>query len=159
MSQAFFGDLELPQPHFFLNAGSGSHATQTARIRVAFEKICDPEKPILVMVVGDVNTPLACTLVAKKRMIRVAHVEVGLWSFDLSMREEINRIITVPISDYFFVTEKSTIENLMREGKKRKAIHFVGHVMIDNLFHPLEQLQRNNGFSRLIEALKSGCRG
>ena len=132
MSQAFFGDLELPQPHFFLNAGSGSHATQTARIRVAFEKICDPEKPDLVIVVGDVNTTLACILVAKKMMIRVAHVEAGLRSFDLSMPEEINRIITVPISDYFFVTEKSAIENLNAENGRLYLFLKRRHKVITN---------------------------
>ena len=107
MSQAFFEDLELPEPNFFLNAGSGSHSGQTARIMIAFEKLCEDEKPDLVVVVGDVNSTLACSIVAKKLLIDVAHVEAGLRSFDLTMPEEINRMVTDSISDYFFVTEES----------------------------------------------------
>ena len=94
MSQAFFEDLELPEPDFFLEAGSGSHAVQTGKIMVAFEELCENEKPDLVMVVGDVNSTLACTIVAKKALVRVAHVEAGLRSFDLAMPEEINRMVT-----------------------------------------------------------------
>ena len=145
MSQAFFDDLGIPAPHVQLNAGSGSHAEQTARIMVGFETVCIDEKPDLVMVVGDVNSTLACSIVAKKLNIRVAHVEAGLRSFDLSMPEEINRMVTDSITDHFFVTEQSAVENLEREGKPRDRIHFVGHVMIDNLFHQLEKL--GNGHS------------
>ena len=96
MSQAFFDDLELPKPDFFLEAGSGSHAVQTAKIMVSFEKVCEDEKPDIVVVVGDVNSTLACSVVAKKFMIEVAHVEAGLRSFDLSMPEEINRMVPIP---------------------------------------------------------------
>ena len=119
-------------------SGSGSHAVQTAKIMVAFEEICEKEKPDLVMVVGDVNSTLACSIVAKKLLIKVAHVEAGLRSFDLTMPEEINRMVTDAISDYFFVTEESGSANLLREGKREGQIHFVGHVMIDNPGWPLE---------------------
>lgn len=141
MSQAFFDDLGLPKPDFFLEAGSGSHAIQTARVMVAFEKICMDEKPNIVIVVGDVNSTLACSIVAKKLLITVAHVEAGLRSFDFTMPEEINRIVTDSISDYFFVTEKSAIKNLLQEGKPRGKIYFVGHVMIDNLIYHLNRLK------------------
>ena len=106
MSQAFFDDLEIPAPTYHLEAGSGSHAVQTAKIMVAFEDICGVEKPDVVMVVGDVNSTLACSVVAKKASIKVAHVEAGLRSFDLAMPEEINRMVTDAISDYFFVPKK-----------------------------------------------------
>jgi len=140
MSQAFFEDLELPEPDFFLNAGSGSHAVQTAKIMVAFEDLCQKEKPDLVIVVGDVNSTLACSVVAKKLLIEVAHVEAGLRSFDLSMPEEINRMVTDRLSDYFFVTEESGKENLLKEGAPEERIHFVGNVMIDNLFYQVKRL-------------------
>ena len=104
MSQTFFEDLDLPEPVFFLEAGSGSHAVQTGKIMVAFEALCEKERPDLVMVVGDVNSTLACSIVAKKLRIQVAHVEAGLRSFDLNMPEEINRMVTDAITDWFFVT-------------------------------------------------------
>jgi UDP-N-acetylglucosamine 2-epimerase (non-hydrolysing) len=141
MSQAFFDDLELPKPDFFLDAGSGSHAVQTAKIMVAFEEICQKERPDLIIVVGDVNSTLACSVVAKKLLIGVAHVEAGLRSFDLTMPEEINRMVTDAISDYFFVTEESGRKNLLIEGKSKQKIHFVGNVMIDNLFYQVERLK------------------
>lgn len=144
MSQAFFDDLEIPKPHFFLDAGSGSHAVQTAKIMTAFEEVCEEAKPNLVMVVGDVNSTLACSIVAKKLQIEVAHVEAGLRSHDLTMPEEINRMVTDSITDHFFVTEQSGVKNLIREGKLEERIHFVGHVMIDNLFHQLKRLE--NGY-------------
>lgn len=144
MSQAFFDDLEIPKPDFFLEAGSGSHATQTAKIMMVFEEVCLAEKPDIVVVVGDVNSTLACSIVAKKLLIEVAHVEAGLRSFDITMPEEINRMVTDSISDYFFVTEKSAIENLVKEGKNKDKIHLVGNVMIDNLFHQLKQLDKEN---------------
>jgi len=142
MSQAFFDDLELPELDYFLSAGSGSHAVQTAKIMVSFEELCVNEKPDLVMVVGDVNSTLACSVVAKKLLIDVAHIEAGLRSFDMTMPEEINRMVTDALSDYYFVTEESGIENLLREGKPKEKIHLVGHVMIDNLLHQVRQLER-----------------
>lgn len=144
MSQAFFDDLEIPKPDYFLEAGSGSHAEQTAKIMINFEKVCEEKHPNLVVVVGDVNSTLACSIVAKKLYIKVAHVEAGLRSFDLSMPEEINRMVTDSISDYFFVTEKSGLTNLKNEGKLDKNIFFVGHVMIDNLLHQLDKMNRSN---------------
>jgi UDP-N-acetylglucosamine 2-epimerase (non-hydrolysing) len=143
MSEAFFKDLELPKPDFFLNAGSGTHAVQTGKIMVAFEELCRNEQPNLIIVVGDVNSTLACSVVAKKLLIEVAHGEAGLRSFDLAMPEEINRMVTDDISDHFFVTEESGTANLIKEGKSRKRIHFVGNVMIDNLFYQVGKLNGN----------------
>jgi len=155
MSHAFFDDLEIPKPDFFLEAGSGSHAEQTARIMVSFEKVCEAERPDLVVVVGDVNSTLACSVVAKKMGIEVAHVEAGLRSFDLSMPEEINRMVTDAITDYFFVTERSGIENLKREGKPEERIFFVGHVMIDNLLYQLQKVNMNHFPSKHRELKES----
>jgi UDP-N-acetylglucosamine 2-epimerase (non-hydrolysing) len=154
MSQAFFEDLEIPKPHFFLDAGSGSHAVQTAKIMVAFEEVCLRENPDFIVVVGDVNSTLACSIVAKKLLIGVAHVEAGLRSFDLAMPEEINRMVTDAITDHFFVTEKSAINNLVLEGKPLERIHFVGHVMIDNLLHQVKQLENGSSVGPSIVELK-----
>lgn len=140
MSDVFFEELEIPRPDFYLNAGGGSHAQQTAKIMVGFEEVCQRERPDWVVVVGDVNSTLACSIVAKKAEIRVAHVEAGLRSGDWAMPEEINRVVTDSISDIFFVTEKAGEENLLREGKARERVHLVGHVMIDNLLHQVEKL-------------------
>ncbi len=140
MSQAFFEDLEIGRPDYFLEVGSASHAVQTAKIMVAFEEVCLKERPDAVAVVGDVNSTVACALVAKKMGIRVAHVEAGLRSRDLSMPEEINRMVTDTLSDWLFVTEKSGIQNLRAEGRPETAIHFVGNVMIDNLYYQLAHL-------------------
>jgi len=147
MSEKFFEDLGIPMPDYFLNAGGGSHSDQTAKIMVAFEKICLDERPDVVLVVGDVNSTLACSIVAKKLSIKVAHVEAGLRSFDLSMPEEINRMVTDAITDYFFTTEMHGNENLLKEGKPQEAIHYVGHVMIDNLFYQhVKVLQTGESF-------------
>jgi UDP-N-acetylglucosamine 2-epimerase (non-hydrolysing) len=140
MSRTFFDELDLPAPAFNLGAGPGSHAVQTAKIMVAFEEVCRSARPDLVMVVGDVNSTLACSVVAKKLWITVAHVEAGLRSFDLSMPEEINRMVTDAVSDWFFVTEESGANNLLREGKAPERIHRVGHVMVDNLFHQASRI-------------------
>jgi len=154
MSDVFFEELEIPSPDHYLDVGSGSHAEQTAKIMVRFEKVCEEEKPDLVLVVGDVNSTLACSIVAKKLHILVAHVEAGLRSGDLRMPEEINRLVTDSISDYFFVTEKSGLDHLRAEGKPEGAIFLVGHVMIDNLFHQIEKLDRMDRSSLSSEALK-----
>lgn len=140
MSDTFFRDLGIPAPDHHLGAGSGSHAVQTAAVMVAFEQVCERDRPDMVVVVGDVNSTLACSVVAKKMQLAVSHVEAGLRSFDLSMPEEINRMVTDAISDLFFVTEPSGVDNLLREGKARDRIHFVGHVMIDNLLYQLGKL-------------------
>lgn len=144
MSQTFFEELDLPQPHFFLSVGSGTHAQQTARIMTEFETVCAEERPDLVMVVGDVNSTLACSIVAKKMGIEVAHVEAGLRSFDQMMPEEINRLVTDSISDYLFVTEPSGLEHLQSEGKPLDRVCHVGHVMIDNLLYQNKKLNELN---------------
>lgn len=141
MSKVFFQDLDIPEPHFFLNAGSGSHAEQTAKIMVKFEKVCLQERPDIIAVVGDVNSTLACSVTAKKLGIKVAHVEAGLRSGDMTMPEEVNRIVTDAISDYLFVSERSGVENLKREGKEIGKIYFTGNVMIDTLYYCLEKLK------------------
>lgn len=143
MSQAFFEDLELPVPDYFLKTGSGSHAVQTAKIMTSFEELCLKDRPDLVLLVGDVNSTLACSVVAKKLMIDVAHVEAGLRSHDMAMPEEINRIVTDALSDFYFVTEKSGKDNLIKEGKPKERIHLVGNVMIDNLFFQVKKLKNN----------------
>jgi UDP-N-acetylglucosamine 2-epimerase (non-hydrolysing) len=143
MSDVFFKDLELPEPDFYLGVGSGSHAVQTARIMIEFEKILISEKPDLVIVVGDVNSTIACSLTAVKLGIKVAHVEAGLRSFDRTMPEEINRILTDAISDYLFVSEESGVKNLKREGIPDEKIFFVGNVMIDSLISYLPKVERS----------------
>ncbi len=148
MSKVFFDDLELPEPDIYLGVGSGSHAVQTAKIMIEFEKICQEMKPDLVLVVGDVNSTVACSLVASKLEIPVAHVEAGLRSLDRSMPEEINRIVTDALSEYLFTTEKSGTENLLKEGIDPHKIHFVGNVMIDSLIY---YLQKNDGAPLLKE--------
>jgi UDP-N-acetylglucosamine 2-epimerase (non-hydrolysing) len=137
MSDAFFRDLDMPNPAVFLGVGSGSHAEQTARVMVEFDTVCRNLQPDMVLVVGDVNSTIACSLTAVKHGIRVAHVEAGLRSFDRSMPEEINRIATDAISDYFFVTEQSGLDNLLQENKPEQSIFFVGNTMIDSLHYAL----------------------
>lgn len=139
MSESFFKDLNIPYPDYNLGIGSGSHAEQTAKIMIEFEKVCIKEKPDIVIVVGDVNSTIACALVAKKMNIKVAHVEAGLRSFDWDMPEEINRILTDRISDYLFVTEQSAIDNLKKEGFDDSKIFFVGNVMIDSLLDNIDK--------------------
>ncbi len=143
MSKIFFDDLELPHPHFYLGVGSGSHAEQTAKIMIGFEKVLLDEKPDMIIVVGDVNSTIACSLVAAKLNIKVTHVEAGLRSFDRQMPEEINRLLTDEISDLLFVTEKSGIENLKREGVPDEKMFFVGNVMIDSLVHFLPKAEQS----------------
>ena len=133
MSKLFFEELQIPKPDIDLGVGSASHASQTAQIMIAFEQILLQERPDLVVVVGDVNSTIGCALPAVKLQVPVAHVEAGLRSFDKSMPEEINRILTDAISDYLFVTELSGKANLLREGISEDTIYFVGNVMIDTL--------------------------
>ncbi|MCF2492002.1 non-hydrolyzing UDP-N-acetylglucosamine 2-epimerase [Dyadobacter chenhuakuii] len=140
MSGIFFEQLQLPEPDYFLGVSNGSQAQQTAAIMVAFEKVLLIEKPDIVLVVGDVNSTLACALVAVKMHIPVVHVEAGLRSGDRKMPEEINRIVTDAIADQLFVTEKSAVCNLLRENISPEKIHFVGNVMIDSLLHCLNQV-------------------
>src|ERR671913_1512778 len=133
MSDAFFQDLELPQPDTHLGVGSGSHAAQTAAVMERFEPVVLRERPDWVVVVGDVNSTLACALVCAKAGVRVAHVEAGLRSRDRTMPEEINRLLTDQVSDLLFTPSTDADENLLAEGIPRERIRFVGNVMIDSL--------------------------
>jgi len=155
MSDVFFEELGIPQPDHHLECGGGSHAEQTAKIMVAFEHICQAQRPTCVLVVGDVNSTLACSIVAKKLHIPVAHVEAGLRSGDRAMPEEINRLVTDSISDWFFCTEPAGVENLAKEGKPPESIFHVGHVMVDNLLFQCEQLATANAASFQSTALKA----
>jgi UDP-N-acetylglucosamine 2-epimerase (non-hydrolysing) len=149
MSKSFFDDLEIPKPDVNLEVGSSSHAEQTAEIMKKFEKVCLAEKPTHVLVVGDVNSTIACALVASKLGIKVIHVEAGLRSFDRGMPEEINRVLTDVISDFLFITEKSALENLHREGIAEDKIHFVGNVMIDSLLKHRKKAEQSDILRRL----------
>jgi len=142
MSKAFFDDLELPHPDFYLGVGSGTHAEQTAKVMMGLEKVLSEQKPDLVIVVGDVNSTVAASLVSVKMGIRVAHVEAGLRSFDRTMPEEINRMLTDVISEYLFVSEPSGLQNLRREGVAENKIFHVGNVMVDSLVHYRQKAAR-----------------
>lgn len=133
MSKIFFDELGIPRPDIYLNVGSGSHAEQTAKVMTAFEKQLIDDRPDLVVVVGDVNSTMACAITAAKLWIPVAHVEAGLRSFDRKMPEEINRLVTDALSDLLFTTSPDADENLLREGIVPEKIFFVGNVMIDTL--------------------------
>lgn len=133
MSHTFFQQLNIPEPDVNLNCGGGSHAEQTAAIMIAFEKELIENPTDLVLVVGDVTSTMACSIVAKNLKIKVAHVEAGIRSFDLTMPEEINRMLTDSITDYFFTTTTWAGENLMKSGVAKDRIFFVGNVMIDTL--------------------------
>jgi len=141
LSATFFKELEIPEPDVNLGVGSGSHAEQTGKIMIEFEKVILQYKPDLIIVVGDVNSTIACSLVASKLGIKVAHVEAGLRSFDRTMPEEINRILTDAISDLLFTTEEIANKNLRREGIPEEKIFFVGNVMIDTVIHCLEKIE------------------
>lgn len=138
MNSQYFESLGIPDPDINLEVGSASHAVQTAEIMRRFEPVVDKERPTAVLVVGDVNSTLACALVAAKKEIPVIHVEAGLRSFDRTMPEEINRVLTDQLSDLLFTTEKSARENLLREGVADSKVYFVGNVMIDTLRYSLE---------------------
>ena len=137
MKHTFFDQLHIPEPDVDLEVGSGSHAQQTAQIMQRFEPVLDEEQPNAVLVVGDVNSTIACALVAAKKHVPVIHVEAGLRSGDRSMPEEINRILTDQLSELLFTTESSAADNLQREGISEEKIYFVGNVMIDSLRYNL----------------------
>ena len=155
MNAIFFAEFGIPQPHntFEGRRGEGD-AEQTARILVQFDAECKNHKPDLVLVVGDVNSTLACSIVAKKQGILLAHVEAGLRSSDRLMPEEINRIITDCIADFFFVTEPSGVESLLKEGHHKDSIFYVGHVMVDNLYYQLSKLNPENFSLSISNTLK-----
>ena len=138
MSKVFFDDLKMKKPDIYLGIGSGSHATQTAKVMVEFEQVCSQYNPSMVVVVGDVNSTLACSLVSAKLNIKCAHVEAGLRSFDREMPEEINRIVTDSICDILLTPSEDGDENLMKEGVNESKIHMVGNVMIDSLLNNLD---------------------
>ena len=139
MSDKLFADLRLPRPDINLEVGSGSHAVQTAEVMKRFEPALDEHKPSCVLVVGDVNSTLACTLVAVKKGVPVVHVEAGLRSYDRKMPEEINRVLTDQVADRLYTTERSALANLTREGIAESRVCFVGNVMIDSLLSNREQ--------------------
>lgn len=133
MNDRLFEDLRLPHPDINLEVGSGTHAVQTADVMKRFEPVVDEHKPSCIVVVGDVNSTLACTLVGVKKGIPVAHVEAGLRSYDRNMPEEINRVLTDQVADLLYTTERSALDNLVREGIPAERVYFAGNVMIDSL--------------------------
>src|SRR5512134_1269976 len=143
MSDAFFKDLGLPEPDIYLSVGSGSHAAQTAAVMQRFEPVVLEEKPDWVLVVGDVNSTLACALVCVKLGVKVAHVEAGLRSRDRTMPEEINRLLTDQIADLLFTPSPDADQNLLAEGIPLERISFVGNIMIDSLFKNLERARES----------------
>lgn len=149
MSKLFFNDLGLPMPDVYLGVGSGGHGEQTGKIMIEFEKIISADKPDLVLVVGDVNSTIACGLVAVKLGIKLAHVEAGLRSHDRTMPEEINRVLTDQISDYLFLTERSAFANLAREGIALEKAHFTGNVMIDSLMKHRDRAEQSTSLQDL----------
>ena len=148
MSQSFFEELNLPKPHYFLGVGSGTHSGQTGKIMIEFEKVLLKEKPDLVVVFGDVNSTLACSITAKKLCIPVAHVEAGLRSFDMTMPEEVNRKLTDAISDFLFTPSLDANKNLRKENIDNAKIFFVGNIMIDSLAAILKKA--DNSFENTI---------
>jgi UDP-N-acetylglucosamine 2-epimerase (non-hydrolysing) len=144
MSTLFFDELNIPKPAINLEVGSGSHAVQTAEIMKRFEPVIIDFKPDYILVVGDVNSTIACGLVAVKLGIKLIHIEAGLRSFDRTMPEEINRLLTDSISDLLFVTEQSGIDNLKNEGVNSDKVHFVGNVMIDTLLANKEKAEQSD---------------
>ncbi len=154
MSRVFFDDLGLPEPDLHLEVGSGSHAEQTAAVMIAFERVCRADRPDLIVVVGDVNSTLACSVVGAKAGIPVAHVEAGLRSFDLSMPEEINRMVTDRLSEVLLTPSPDGDRNLLNEGVPPERIHRVGNIMIDSLVDNLERARRSDVLDQL--SLTSG---
>ncbi len=159
MSKVFFDELKIPRPDINLGIGSGGHGVQTGKIMIAFEKVVQEQKPDLVIVVGDVNSTIACAMVAAKLNIPVAHVEAGLRSFDRSMPEEINRILTDQISDFLFTHSPDANENLLKEGIPEEKIFFVGNIMIDSLSLILKYTSDSNIFIKLKGILPRKVKG
>ena len=149
MSETFFKELNIPQPNVNLGCGGGTQAEQTAAIMIAFEKELMAHPADLVMVVGDVTSTMACSIVAKKLNIKVAHVEAGIRSWDMTMPEEINRMVTDALADYYFTTTHLACENLRNTGAKEEQIFFVGNVMIDTLLANIGKLAKPEVFDKL----------
>ena len=133
LSEDFFVQLNIPEPDINLNVGSGSHAEQTAKIMMGYEQILNHNKPDVCLVVGDVNSTVACAIVARKAEVPVVHVEGGIRSFDWSMPQEINRVLTDSITNWFFTTSTTASQNLINSGVDEKRIYFVGNTMVDTL--------------------------
>jgi UDP-N-acetylglucosamine 2-epimerase (non-hydrolysing) len=146
MSDAFFEDLGLPKPHIYLGVGSGSHADQTGRVMMSYEKILIEKRPDLVVVVGDVNSTMAATIAASKMGIKVAHLEAGLRSFDRTMPEELNRLVTDVLADMLWIPSRDAAENLRKEGISPEKIHFVGNIMIDSLEMLREKIEQEKTY-------------
>jgi UDP-N-acetylglucosamine 2-epimerase (non-hydrolysing) len=155
MSDAFFEDLRIPRPDINLEVGSASHAEQTARIMLAFERVIKEHQPDWVVVAGDVNSTMAATLVAAKMLVKVAHIEAGLRSFDRAMPEEVNRLVTDALADLLLTPSPDADQNLLREGVAQEKIRFVGNVMIDTLYGQLERAAA----SPILERLQLHRRG
>lgn len=149
LSKVFFKELNIPPPDYNLGVGSGTQAVQTGKIMIAFDEILEKIGPDLVVLVGDVNSTVACALTAAKRGVRTAHVEAGLRSFDWTMPEEINRVVTDKLSDFLFCTEQSGVKNLRREGVNKNKIFLVGNVMIDTLLAQGKTAEKSKILERL----------
>jgi UDP-N-acetylglucosamine 2-epimerase (non-hydrolysing) len=146
MSEAFFDDLGLPGPDIYLGIGSGTHAEQTGKVMIAYEKALNEERPDLVVVVGDVNSTMAATLAASKLGVKIAHLEAGLRSFDRSMPEEINRLVTDVLSDLLWAPSRNAVENLLNEGAAPDKIRFVGNIMIDSLEMLRDKIEKEDTY-------------
>lgn len=143
MSDTFFKELNIPQPDISLEVGSDTHARQVAKIMERFEPVCDKYKPKAILVVGDVNSTMACSIVAAKKDIRIIHVEAGIRSRDRSMPEEINRMVTDSITDILMPPSRDAVENLLTEGHKPESIFLVGNIMIDTLLNSQEMIKKS----------------
>ena len=156
MSRLFFDELAIPRPAHDLGVGSGSHAAQTAAVMSRFEPVLLAERPGLVLVVGDVNSTMACALVAAKLLVPLAHVEAGLRSFDRTMPEEVNRVVTDAVSDLLYCSEPAAVENLAREGIAGEHVRLVGNVMIDTLLAHRDRARASGARDRLAPAGEYG---
>jgi UDP-N-acetylglucosamine 2-epimerase (non-hydrolysing) len=149
MSKRFFEELNIPSPDISLEVGSDTHAKQVASIMERFDDVCDSQKPDGILVVGDVNSTMACSLVAAKKGIKIIHVEAGIRSFDREMPEEINRMVTDAITDLLLPPSRDAVDNLLREGHPVSKIHLVGNIMIDTLMDSQPQIMKSDIFHQL----------
>lgn len=149
MSKRFFEELNIPSPDISLEVGSDTHAKQVARIMERFDDVCDSQKPDGILVVGDVNSTMACSLVAAKKGIKIIHVEAGIRSFDRTMPEEINRMVTDAIADLLLPPSRDAVSNLLREGHSENKIHLVGNIMIDTLMDSKSQVMKSEILQQL----------